>query len=219
MKIKNILLGTVLSVATLQSFASITEISRGGISASISTLGLGAEYTYQVNDNMTIRGGYHAVSIDSDTDFDFEMNNASLIGDYHIADGYLRVSAGLIAMDGNITMTDTSAVTGTLTYEGKDFDQSEISSVKSEIDFGGTLPYIGIGLAKSPSTDGFGMSFDVGVVQPEFTPSFVANCQNPGTAACTVIKTAEQEVNDSLKADFELDGVIPVISAGISYSF
>lgn len=220
MRVKNLILTTLLMAISISANASIKEISKGGVSGSISTLGLGAEYVYQHSDDVTFRGGYHVASLGSDGENKFDMNSISLLGDYHFAGGYLRATGGIINMDGKLKVVNTSANNTSQTYEGISFNSSHIDSVSAELTFGGALPYLGLGMAKKPSTDGFGFSLDAGVATNlEFNPEFSVTCKVPGSAECLAVKDSEKEVNAKLEKEDIGKAAYPVISAGISYSF
>ncbi len=219
MRGKKAILAAVLATTVVTANAAISEISRGGVSGTISTLGLGAEYVYQHSDEITFRGGYHVASFGSDGANKFEINNISLLADYHFAGGYLRATGGLINMDGKLTVANTGDAT-THTYEGFDFQASDIGTIKPEITFGGTLPYIGLGLAKKPSTNGIGFSLDAGLATNlDFKPSFEVTCKVPGSVACDLIKAEEKKVNLALEKEDIGKAAYPVLSAGVSYSF
>jgi len=217
---KNQIIALAILASATAASASITDLSQGKISAKLSTLGVGVEYTYAINDNTTVRAGYSTASIDGEGGSGIKMTNFSFIGDYHPGGGIVRLSAGVVNMDGELSVTqEDDAITGLTTIEGQSITTTLVDSVQGKLNFGGTLPYVGVGLAKSPSEDGFGMSLDFGVVSPKFTPALeVVKAATNTTAENTAVDDFVTAVNAELEKE-KISGVYPVISAGVSYSF
>lgn len=225
-KLATAFLTTILATsASAMSYGDL--VSKGKISGVATTLGTGVEYSYSVSDKVAARVGYYSASADfdlTDSTIALENNSANIsfqsigvIGDYHPAAGMFRLSAGLINMSNKVSFSGD--LTGNQVIGDTTYAVGDIASLTGSTEIGGTLPYFGIGLSKSPSEDGIGASLDIGVaISPEITSSLDVACTD--TILCPTLQDDIDKEVAKLQADNAFDlPYWPVLSAGLSYSF
>jgi hypothetical protein len=223
---------SIIIATTLLSLNSLAvENFNGKVSLTLSTMGAGVEYTQPVNDSFAVRVGVSGLSVEStavESDIEYtttlEMKNTHFLADYHLGGSIFRMSAGAFNMDNTLKLSGILPP-GTIQIGTQTINVSDIGSLDGAFSFKGTVPYAGLGLAQSPSSDSsLGMSIDIGVVKaPSIKGSLEFVCASTITAVCDNIATEVATENVQLQAEFDKQAedlkFLPVISAGISYKF
>ena len=167
---------------------------------------------------------HHAYSgTTSDNDFkgNIDYNRFALLGDWFVASGGFRLSAGATVNTAKATMK-ASSHDGTITIGGTQYNApSSTYYVTSELSFPKTTPYVGLGWGHHDSAPGLSFSFDAGA--------------SIGTAKATPLKASpalasELALNQQGAADLAQENrdfqdavhkfkAIPQLTVGLGYRF
>lgn len=213
MKIK-LLLASLLFIPTL-------AVAGPGITAKVSTLGLGAEVNLPLSDYIGVRlglnnfsYGYDMTKDDIEYNFDLELNSTMLLLDYHPFGGNFRISAGIVK--NNNEFQGDAASQNSYTVGGNTYTPQQIGTLTGLITFDDTAPYASIGWAQSLGSSGFGLAFEVGVLlqgEPKATLTATGALSDPQ------LQSDLQAEEAALEQDMSEFDTYPVISLGISYKF
>lgn len=219
-------LRTVLRLAPLILLVAPALASAGGVnlSARASTLGLGYEIGFAVNDYVNLRVAANGYSYDYETteddinyDFDLELESTAVLLDIHPFGGTFRLTGGVL--DNKNRLDGQAEAAGTYDIGGQTYTGAEVGTLFSTVRMGEDKPlYIGLGWSKSLGDSGFGLGFDLGLVMMgesdvelaatgpiTMDPDFAAN-----------LAAEEEEVETEINSEFES---YPVIALGLTYQF
>lgn len=191
------------------------------IAGKLGALGLGVEYTYDVNERLSVRAGLNGSDIGFDAeesgidyDFNLDWDSIALGVDFHPLGTPLRVSAGLLLNDNELNAVSRAA--DDVTVGGSTYTPEEVGTLRGVVEFDDTAPYAGVGWDWSRSR-AFGISFDLGVVS-QGSPA-VSLAADGGLAEDPMfeddIRAEERELQKSLD-DFDL---MPYASLGFVFRF
>jgi len=189
----------------------------------VSTLGVGIEGEYSLNDHFSVRLGgnyfkYSYSGTESEINYDFDLNlgTVSALVDLHPFKGSFRLSAGALYNDNNLDANATSSTTydiGNATYMG-----SQIGTLKGTIDFNTIAPYAGLGWDTSFGKEsGWGFVFDTGVVF-QGSPDVRLSADGPISTDPTFQQNLAIE-ESNLQNDLDNFEIYPVVALGVSYRF
>ena len=228
MDLKRIFIGSAISCSLLLGSAGNIIAGEGsGFSVKAGTLGIGAEISVSIVDNIRIRGGYNYLtwSFDStldDIEYEFEpqFNSFSAILDWHPLRGSFFFSGGAIFNNNNV------AVSGTL---NQGLVPSELArgaflvdlvSISGDVEFSPVAPYLGFGWRSNNGEPGWGLTCELGVMF-QGAPD-VVNLRinapidvNSAVEVQAFLAEQEKEIEDEL-SKFEY---YPVASLMATYTF
>lgn len=193
------------------------------VAAKAGMLGLGVEYTYGMNDRISIRAGvngsqlgFNSTRSGIDYAFDAVWDSFAVGVDVHPLKGPLRIGVGWLRNDNALRARSRSA--GDVTVGTHTYTPQEIGTLTAEVTFDRTTPFVGVGWDWSRKrARHFGMSFDVGVLG-QGTPR-VSLTADGGLVSDPVfqddIATERAELEDSLSG---LD-MLPFATLGFVFRF
>jgi hypothetical protein len=203
-------------------------ISNYNSSLEFGTLGIGANFSKRINDNLAVRFNinglkYSRSSTISDIDYDVDLHlfTVGVLGDYYPFSNNFRLSAGLYYNDNHANGKFTPTPTETFTLGDHTYTGSEIGQVDASVDFNNFAPYVGIGWGGRTSIEGLSFYANAGVLY-QGTPNV--------HALATPNPSLPQNIKDQIKADVEKERqdvyndvkkykFYPVLSVGFSYTF
>jgi hypothetical protein len=197
-----------------------------GLSAGVSSLGLGLDLSKELADGWTGRLGlnsykYSKSLTESGIDYtaDFKWASAHALADWYPMRGTFRTSFGLVYNNNKFTMTGKPSG-GSYTINGQIYTTAEIGSLTGEVTFNRSAPYLGVGWG-NPVAAGktWGFVADLGVLyQGSPKPKLTATCgTNQTLCAQLPVDTAAQQ--SKLNSDLNSFKWYPVFSVGASYRF
>ena len=215
----------------------------GGLGLRLGTAGIGIDYTYGINRYFDVRAGYHfgsySDSIEEDgIDYDgkIKISGASLMLDIKPFAGGFRISTGVFTASPEFELKASGRddyEVGAATYTGD-------LRIDGSIDLGSTAPYLGLGWGGTSNGNGFGVSFDVGVMftaSPDVTLDVNGRACDSTLLACDPNGATGFDVNDpndlraqqfqadkdaeiaNLEADAKDFELWPVLMFGLHYRF
>ncbi|PWQ95539.1 hypothetical protein [Leucothrix arctica] len=225
---KKTLFVSVLATASLLSVAN-TASAEGTVALKAGTLGGGIEYVHSLSPKFAIGIGFNGFSIDdtieeSDItyDADLDMQNFSLVGDYHPFSNGFRLSAGVYNNGNEFALSAKPTENNEFEINGNSYSTDDtVESLDGLISFKSLAPYVGIGWGHKPmSGKGWGFDADLGVLfQGSPEASLTVVCVDPESTICSELQDDVDAEEVSLKEDSEEFDVYPVISLGVSYTF
>jgi hypothetical protein len=159
------LLGLVTFGLVVSTEAAAENHAIGG---RVGLLGVGVEYSYRLNDRITVRGGLNGSGLSFDEtesgiaytfDLDFDSLYAGV--DIHPLKGKFRVSVGALQNDNGLSATGLlvqNVTVGDTTYQA-----SDVGSLYGRIGFDSMAPYLGFGWDWLHDKK-VGLALDIGVL-------------------------------------------------------
>jgi hypothetical protein len=155
----------------LLALPSATALAEGhAIGMKLGGLGLGAEYTYTLNERIALRGALYGSEIGFDSeesgiDYEFDMfwDSLSVGVDFHPLKSPFRLSAGLLKNDNGFRAI--SRPTANVTIGDTSYTPSEVGTLEGSVGYeDSTATFIGLGWDWSRKKRLFGMSLDLGLL-------------------------------------------------------
>jgi len=195
-------------------------------SAGTNGFGLGAGTT--INEKFGARLGFNTFKINADQKdangnygVDLKLMTVSGLADYYPWSGKFRATAGAV-YNGN-KATITAQPTGTnYTFNGVQYNSSDVGSFAGEMTFNSVAPYLGIGWGNPAAQDKqWGMTMDIGVLfQGSPKVSNTVTCGSLTTpTTCADMRTNVAAGAAQLETDLKNFKYMPVVNVGISYRF
>ncbi len=218
-----------IAIACLAALsAQGTARAEVGVTASVSTIGVGLHGSVPLKPSINARFGFNALRYSTeentnDVNYDFKLKLATVdaLVDYFPMDGAFRVTGGVVYNGNEFEGTGRPKGNGTYTFNGSTYPASSVGSVVGEVTFKKLAPYLGLGWGNAVAADkGWGFSTDIGVIFQGKPKSSLSNRGCTATAAvCTQIASDIQAENRSLQAEMDDFKTLPVIRVGVSYKF
>jgi len=167
---------------------------------------------------------HHAYSgTTSDNDFKGNINydRAALLGDWFVAGGGFRLSAGATFNQAKATMT-ASSHGGKISLGGTQYDApSSTYYVQSELSFPKATPYLGLGWGHHASTPGLSFSFDLGasIGTAKATPLKASPALASELALNQQGATDLAQENRDFQDEVHKFKAIPQLTLGLGYRF
>ena len=213
-----------VAVVIVAFFPAVEALAEGhAVAVRVGALGIGPEYTYELNDRVAFRGGIYGAQLgfdaeESGIDYEFDVVWDSLaVGvDFHPLKSALRLSAGFLKNDNGLRAV--ARPTSNETIGDTTYTPSQIGTLNGSVGFDDTAPFLGVGWDWSRDKRIFGMSFDIGVLdQGDPVVTLTGNGTLLGDPAF------EQDINDeAAQLRSSLDGdvdVVPYMSLGFVFRF
>ena len=211
---------TILITMTL---GAASYADGAGIAVKAGTLGLGADLTVGLNDQVNARLGVNYLNYDydgkeSDVDYKFGLDLFSLSAllDWHPGAGAFRFSGGIFyngnEISGNGTVSEPTQI-GDVT-----FSPSQIGTLTATVDFNNIAPYVGLGWGNAASGDGrVSFSCDFGVL---FQGKPDVGLTSDGTLSSNPFFKSELAKEEAdLQGELDWFQFYPVITLGINIRF
>jgi hypothetical protein len=133
-------------------------------------LGLGAEYTYTINERFAFRGTLYGSQLGFDSEesgiqyeFDMFWDSLSAGVDFHPLKSAFRLSAGLLKNDNGFDAL--SRPTSSVTIGDTSYTPAEVGTLVGSVGYSkGTATFLGLGWDWSRDKRLFGMSLDLGLL-------------------------------------------------------
>jgi hypothetical protein len=217
-----------LAAAALAALLFLPEIASADTSVGLraGTLGLGAELSYAVSQQVALRIGADTyspkeVSVtkeDIDYDAKAKLRSGSLLVDWFPFTNNFRISLGAILNRNKITATGKPDANGQYTIGGSTFQANQIGTPEADVTFRKTAPYFGIGYGR-PINSGLSFISDLGVMfQGSPTATLTAAC-TPTTPNCAQLQSAVAAEQATLQDNVSKFKYYPVFSVGLAYTF
>jgi len=183
-----------------------------------------AHLAYKFNDYFKLRGminylQYNKSISASDFDIDGKLKflTVGLLGDFHLLQNGLRLTAGLVYNDNRATLN--AKTIKSFTVNGRTYTPAEIGQVDGSIDFRPFAPYLGIGYDSGHNDRaGLGFTADIGVLFQGKARGKVNNITGLLRNNSQAINDAKDEVVNEVNNKTWIKAY-PVISLGINYKF
>jgi len=224
LKLSSIAFAGLIS-ATAASAQTAPSSGSTAISGDIGTTGFGATLWITASPKFVVSFGYGTFDSEpnySTDDVDFtsqlDLSNLSALVHWHPAGGPFHLSGGAVWADNSILVTGEPGPGNTYDFSGSTYTAAEVGTLTGAADYGdGVVPYLGLGWAKRPSGEGWGLSIDLGAI---LTGSANAALSATGPIAADPtfqqnLRDEENDLNDQLRRV----SVFPVARLGVMYRF
>lgn len=211
-----------LTVLGLLVPASAAMAEGHAVGLKVGALGLGAEYTFDLKDRISLRGGVYGSELGFDGeeagiayDFDLVWDSLAVGVDFHPLKSPLRLSLGLLNNDNGLRAV--SRPNGNLTIGDTTYTPAQVGSLEAAVGFDSTATFAGVGWDWSRDNRLFGMSLDLGVLdQGSPAVSLRASGSLLGNPAFEQDLAAERRDLEDAVGDFE---TVPYLSLGFLFRF
>jgi hypothetical protein len=207
----------------LIALPAATALADGhAVAVKVGALGLGAEYTHEINDRIAVRGGVYGSNLgfdaeESGIDYELDIVWDSLAAgiDFHPLKSALRLSAGILKNDNGLEAM--SRPTGNVTIGDTVYTPSQVGTLEGNVTFDDTATYLGVGWDWSRDKRIFGMSFDLGLVD-QGSPVVTLR----GNGSLLGNPSFEQDIDAEereLAAEFDDLDLVPYLTLGFVFRF
>jgi outer membrane receptor protein involved in Fe transport len=215
---------TVVSAVTFLMALPAVALGQVALAARASTLGIGAELSFRVARNVSLRLGGNYLEFTRDAtieDIDYHVTphfeNGTAILDVHPFGGAFHLSGGLLLNYNEGELVATLA--DDIVIGGQTYTPQEVGSLKGTVAFNKTAPYLGIGFA---GRSRIAFLFDLGVGytgRPQV--ELVGQTTLTGAAKDQFDVEVEQE-RQEIAAELDRRKYLrfhPVVSLGLKFAF
>lgn len=185
------------------------------------TLGLGADLSYRINDRVHVRGmaqvwDYDETFDDSGVEYDgtLDLESFGAAVDFFPTGGGFVLSAGLLSNGNEVRAVGVPQAGDTFDIGNNTYTSDEIGTLRGAFDFDSTAPFATIGWGNPFAGGRFGFRAELGALfQGEPMASLTTDSSVPGLAADLEIERQEfqEDVND-----FD---IWPIVSLGLTIRF
>ena len=213
-----------------ESMTGETAAAFSGYNADLKfgTLGVGVDVARAINDRFALRLNVNGLrysrqeTID-DVDYDGTISLLTVGGlvDYHPFTNAFRISAGAYYNGNKFSGTATPSATQTLNIGNNTYTGAEIGRLDAQVDFNKFAPYLGIGWGSDARQEGWGFSFDLGVMyqgSPQVDATAAINASLPAAVKQAILDDIEVE-KQNIQDDVKNYKWYPVIMIGVNYTF
>jgi hypothetical protein len=185
-------------------------------------LGLGVEYTYDLTERLSVRGGINGSQFGFDAeeagieyDVDWVWDSLAVAVDFHPRRNALRLTVGVLGNDNALEIA--SRLSGPVTVGDTTYTSGQVGTLRGTVSFDDTAPFAGVGWDWSRAKQRFGVSFDLGLVsQGSPAVTLTADGNLTGDPAFQSDLAAEElELEESLE---DLD-LAPYLTLGFIFRF
>lgn len=217
-------LATIASLSLLQANDAFSEYA---VSVKGGTLGVGAELTTNITENingrLSVSGfNFNTATTDSDIQYDVDLDllNIALIADYYAFDSSeFRFSAGVMYNGNQLNLNGTPSSASTFTIGDTVYTTADVSSVHSTVDYNKIAPYLGVGWGNAVQSAGWNFVADLGVMyQGNANVSVTTNTTLTGAALAQLEAEVANKQRD-LENTLSKYKFYPVATIGVSYRF
>jgi len=211
-------------IGSLLATAQAAAPSSFSAGLGVSTLGIGANVGYKINNSFKVRGVTNYFKFNKSVkDGDITLKGKlrlftiGLLGDWHFLQNGLRLTGGLVYNGNQLNITATPS--NSHSYNGVTYTPQQIGTVKGNIKFRPIAPYLGLGFDSGhESASGFSFNADAGVLFQGNARGKIKSISGTLANNATAIENVK---NDAVKAinKKSLIKYYPVISLGVSYKF
>lgn len=223
-------LGTAVAGAALViASGAQAQDGRFALGGNVGTTGLGIEAQFMVNRNVTLRGGFDSLKFDEEVEGDailydgeLDFSTGGAFVDWHPTGGAFFLSGGAYFGERSLGVSGAPAAGTTVEIGDDTFTAAQAGTLKGELDFGGTAPFIGLGWNNTFTRDRrVGFKFLVGAAfgsDPEASLARVGGSTLSPTDQ-TRLETALAE--EEVEIEDEADGytAFPVVQLGLTFRF
>lgn len=200
------------------------------LAGKVSSQGLGLELGHPLSGNRHLNGrvaaylfNYSDTITESGIDYDVsvQLRSAGLLLDWHPGGAAFRFTVGGY-YNGNEGDMEAKSINGSFNINGTLYNVNDVGSLKGDLAYGSSAPYLGIGWGNVAATKrGWGMAWDLGVLyQGEPDIGLNVSCAPSLTSGqCATLTNDVEAESQSLRADLEDNKWYPVLSLGVQYRF
>ena len=199
-----------------------------GVTARVSTLGLGVEVGTQINDFVALRLGYNGFSYNRtqtyqavDYDAKLKMSSVAALADFYPGKRTgLHLTAGFLFNNNKVEATGKPSSSGeaqTYQFNGVTYSASDVGSLNGSLAFNKTSPYLGFGFTRPYGGEsGLKIVTEFGVV---FQGKPHLSLDRSGGIANAQLDTDLAAQRDKTQSDVNKFQYYPVAAIGIAYTF
>lgn len=208
-------------IALLWTLPATLAQADAGLNIKAGTLGAGVELSKSFSDKFSVGLGINAFDFkttdsasDIDYDFNFELQSAALLANYHPFAGAFRFTGGVMYNNNELKLTGKPTGSNYV-INGQTYTAAEVGTLTGKLTFNSTAPYLGIGWGNRPGGR-LGLSADIGVLyqgSPKLSLSSTGALSDPLLASD--LEQERRSAEEDL-SDFEW---YPVLSLGMYFRF
>lgn len=207
--------------ALISAFSLSFAHADTGVNLKAGTLGVGVELSKSFSDEFSLGLGINSYDYkttdrasDIDYDFNFDLQSAVLLANYHPFSGTFRFTGGVVYNKNELSLTGKPTGTNYV-INGQSYTAGQVGSLTGQLKFNNSAPYLGFGWGNRPGGR-LGLSVDVGVLY-QGSPKLFLNATGAlsDPALASDLEQERRSAEEDL-SDFEW---YPVLSLGMYFRF
>ncbi len=220
-------LGMVSGGARAEGIPNIGVAVTGGLS------GFGGDVGVGINNYLSVRGSFATFSISRSGgsygtsvswDASLKLTQTGLLLDMYPFAGSFHVTAGAVRDGNKFSLTGKPGPNSSYTFNGNTYPASTaISSASGDVEWGKTVPYLGVGWGNLGGSKGFHITSDAGVLfTGSPTVNLTTNCVSgfsAGSLNCSTLATDTAAEQAKLQNDVHKLSFWPVLRVGVGWTF
>jgi len=217
-----VILATVSGGARAEGIPNIGVAVTGGLS------GFGGDIGVGINNYLSVRGSFATFSISRSGgsygtsvswDASLKLTQTGLLLDMYPFAGGFHVTAGAVRDGNKFSLTGKPGAGSSYTFNGHTYPAADIGSASGEVEWGKTVPYLGVGWGNLGGSKGFHLTSDLGVLfTGSPTVNLTVNCAT-GFTGCSTLQTDAAAEQAKLQNDVHKLSFWPVLRVGVGWTF
>lgn len=220
----------IAAILAVPSLAMATEAANFAVGVGVGTTGLDAAVTYQLTDNLNLRGIVSGLDYGRDgkygTDADysakFKLFHAGVLGDYHPFSNGFRLTGGVVYNNTKLSLNGKPQAGSTYTINGTTYNSADVGNLNGEAKWNKPALFLGLGYGNAVASKGFSVTGDVGVLltgKPSSSLTAQCGAAIAGTPACTQLQSDVATEQSKLQHDTDKIKYWPVARVMVNYGF
>ncbi len=216
----------VAACLALPVLAHADDGTHVGVALTAGLSGIGLDLGVNINPYVGVRATAADVSVSHNGSYSTSVNwdakvklfQAGLLLDGYPFAGGFHLSAGIVKDGNKASLNGLPSSGGTYTFNGQDYPASQIASASANVDWGKTVPYVGLGWGNLAGSAGFHFTTDLGVlISGKPTAAITATCAV--NQVCNQLAANVAAEQAKLQNDVNKISVWPVLRFGVGYAF
>ncbi len=221
-----------VAIATLAGPACAEDPATLGVALTGGLSGIGVDVGGNINSYLGVRGTFADISISHNGSYStsttwnatLKLEQTGLLLDYFPFQGGFHLTGGVVKDGNKVTLSAQPVAGSTATYKfnGNQYPTSDVSSANASVDWGKTVPYLGIGFGNLAGSKGFHFTTDFGVLfSGKPNAAINVNCSPAGATAGVCGALAGDVATDQAKLQNDVNkiSIWPVVRVGIGWAF
>jgi hypothetical protein len=216
----------LIGCLAVPALAHADDTTHVGVAVTAGLSGLGLDLGVNINSYVGVRAtiadysinhnGNYGTSVDWDAKL--RLFQAGLLLDGYPFAGGFHLTGGIVRDGNKVTLNAQPSSTGTYTFNGTSYPANQISSASANVDWGKSVPYLGLGWGNLAGSAGLHFTTDLGVLLTG-SPTGTISVTCASNQVCAQLGPNVAAEQTKLQNDVNKINFWPVLRFGIGYAF